>query len=93
MQRAAGKQSPYPRRGTPAGDQVVGDCQAMGCSKILQRGDHFVCLVGDVLVCRACHENPAAKLKKPAHEPATQHTEAAWGRCILPTQDEGATAR
>lgn len=59
------KKSPYPHRGTPLGDQLVGRCEAMGCALELRRGDTFVTLVGDVLICGECNRN-GFKLKERA---------------------------
>lgn len=47
---------PGPQRGTPEGDARVGVCQGWGCGRIVYRGDRFVCLMGDALVCAECHE-------------------------------------
>ncbi len=51
------KKSPYPHRGTPFGDQLVGRCEAIGCGQELRRGDVFVTLIGDRLICDACNQN------------------------------------
>jgi hypothetical protein len=56
--------SPYPRRGTQDGDAVAGPCRADGCEKLLRRGDQFAVLVGDILVCRPCLENPDLKIRE-----------------------------
>lgn len=47
------KKSPYPSRGTPAGEMITGPC--MGCARILRRGDSFITLLGDILLCTPCN--------------------------------------
>jgi hypothetical protein len=49
------KKSPYPHRGTPRGDEAVGPCA--GCASILRRGDSFVTLLGDILLCTPCNHS------------------------------------
>jgi hypothetical protein len=49
------KKSPYPSRGTVSGDQIVGPCEAIGCGQVLRRGDGFITLLGDRLICDPCN--------------------------------------
>jgi len=49
------KKSPYPARGTEAGEQIVGPCEGEGCERILRRGDSFTVLLGDRLLCTECN--------------------------------------
>lgn len=49
------KKSPYPSRGTPAGEMTVGPCMGQGCATILRRGDSFITLLGDILLCTTCN--------------------------------------
>lgn len=49
------RKSPYPRRGTEAGDRIIGCCEAIGCGRELRRGDSFIALLGDRLICDACN--------------------------------------
>jgi hypothetical protein len=63
MSRRHSASSPYPHRGSPHGDKVVGSCEAIGCATILRRDDPFITLVGDKLVCRPCHEKTDIELK------------------------------
>lgn len=51
------KAYPGPVRGTPIGDQPIGPCHGAGCATLLHRGDEFIVLVGDVLLCGACRRN------------------------------------
>jgi hypothetical protein len=51
------KKSPYPHRGTEAGDKITGPCEAIGCGKILRRGDQFITLMGDRLICEGCRRS------------------------------------
>ena len=79
--RSTRAKSAYPHRGTPRGDEPVGACQAVGCGRLLRRGDAFVTLVGDVLICRPCHETPGMRAHRPAshaesdlfHQPRPVH--------------------
>ena len=59
MSRRVSRRKPYPGpvRGTPIGDQPIGQCQGEGCPTLLHRGDEFIVLVGDVLLCGACRRN------------------------------------
>jgi hypothetical protein len=53
MRRPA--KSPHPVRGTPAGDDFIGQCADPACKKDIHRADSFVCLLsGDVLHV-GCH--------------------------------------
>lgn len=45
----------YPRRGTPAGEQLVGTCDGGGCEAVLHRGDHFVITLAGQVFCELCH--------------------------------------
>ena len=65
MSRKRHADSSYPHRGTARGDEVVGSCEAVGCGTTLRRGDAFVTLIGDRLVCRRCHERSGLELKEP----------------------------
>jgi hypothetical protein len=53
--RSSKWKDPYPYRGTPAGDVRMGLCGGADCGTVLYRGDRFVVLLGDVLVCHPCH--------------------------------------
>lgn len=59
MSRRVSRRKVYlgPVRGTPIGDQPVGPCQGEGCATLLHRGDEFIVLVGDILVCGACRRS------------------------------------
>lgn len=59
------KKSPYPHRGTPAGDERIGKCAAIGCGAELRRGDVFTVLVGDILICDTCNRD-GFKIKEAA---------------------------
>lgn len=61
MSRRVSWRKPYPGpvRGTPIGDQPIGPCQGVGCAAILHRGDEFIVLVGDILLCGACRRSGA----------------------------------
>lgn len=49
------KKSEYPHRGTEAGEKIAGPCEAIGCERILRRGDGFITLLGDRLICDQCN--------------------------------------
>lgn len=53
------KTYPGPVRGTPIGDEIIGPCQGMDCTVAIHRGDSFIVLVGDVLVCEGCRRSGA----------------------------------
>jgi ribosomal protein S27AE len=59
------RKSPYPKLGTVAGDQVIGACEAIGCGQVLRRGDQFITLLGDRLICGKCNAN-GFKIKEAA---------------------------
>jgi hypothetical protein len=59
------RKSPFPRRGTPHGDQLIGQCRAAGCERELRRGDPFITLIGDVPICDQCNRR-GFKLKEAA---------------------------
>lgn len=45
----------YPRRGTPMGDEILGQCEG-ACKQPLRRGDNFVTILDKRLLCRPCYE-------------------------------------
>lgn len=51
------KPYPGPVRGTPVGDEIIGPCRGEGCNVTLHRGDEFITLVGDVLICGKCRRD------------------------------------
>lgn len=61
MSRRVSRRKPYPgpARGTPIGDEIIGPCRGVGCTVTIHRGDSFIVLVGDVLVCGACRQSGA----------------------------------
>lgn len=61
MSRRVSRRKPYPGpvRGTPVGDQVIGQCRGVACEAPIHRGDEFIVLVGDVLVCGGCRRSGA----------------------------------
>ncbi len=66
--RARQPKSPYPHRGSPTGDVLVGTCA--WCGEEIQRGDAFMVNITDVLVhTGACLESFATRPKAPEPEP------------------------
>jgi hypothetical protein len=56
MSKRVSRRKPYPGpvRGTPIGDEIIGPCRGEGCGTTLHRGDEFIVLVGDLLLCGKC---------------------------------------
>lgn len=54
---------PGPLRGTPDGDERVGLCRGKGCGAEVYRGDRFIVLVGEVLICEKCRVHGAQELE------------------------------
>jgi hypothetical protein len=48
--------SPYPKLGTPKGDEIVGECQGP-CRKTLRRGHSFRVGLNNRLLCQDCYES------------------------------------
>jgi hypothetical protein len=46
-------------RGTPVGDQIIGQCRGVACEAPIHRGDEFIVLVGDFLLCGGCRRSGA----------------------------------
>jgi hypothetical protein len=61
MSRRVSRRKPYPGpvRGTPIGDEIIGPCRGVECAAILHRGDEFIVLVGEILVCGKCRRQGA----------------------------------
>lgn len=49
---------------------TVGPCMGQGCATILRRGDSFITLLGDILLCTTC--NHAGVLPRERKEVAMQ---------------------
>jgi hypothetical protein len=47
--------NPYPKIGTPRGDEIVGKC--ILCGKEQRRGDYFRVMLGDDIVCEMCYKS------------------------------------
>lgn len=63
MKRVSRRKSyPGPVRGTPIGDEIIGPCRGEGCEATVHRGDAFIVLLGDIVLCGKCHET-GAKVK------------------------------
>ena len=80
----------YPRRGTSAGDAVVGTCDGKGCGKKVYRGDRFLTPLSGHLVCGECWDrddwlNKPSELHKqsdkldPVSELHERSEEPDWG--------------
>ena len=52
----ASKRSPYPARGTAAGDALMGPCAGEGCDRQLYRGDIFFTPLSGGIHCVDCWE-------------------------------------
>jgi hypothetical protein len=59
MSGRVSRRKPYPGpvRGTPVGDQIIGQCRGAACETQIHRGDEFIVLVGDILVCGTCRRS------------------------------------
>lgn len=80
--------SPYPHRGSPAGDTIVGTCDGEGCARELQRGDIFFINAVNQLFCIDCREKlpgvDAAMHRRASREQEAVFIEAGVGGVEVP---------
>jgi hypothetical protein len=71
--RSPKPRSPYPHRGSPAGDAVIGTCDGAGCERTLHRGDIFFTMLDSHLYCIDCYEQmPCISIAEDRATPAQE---------------------